>query len=62
MYELKDDYTTEAAEHFNLNPEEVLPKHLRFIKDQLYAENYGFMGVPKRKYQVHDNGSVEFIN
>lgn len=62
MYELKDDYTLEASEHFSITPEQVQPKHIKFIKEQLYAENYGYMGVPSRKYQVHTNGSVEFIS
>lgn len=55
-------YIELAAEHFELPIENITGKHITFIKQQEYVRNYGYMGVPKRAYQVHDNGSVEFIN
>lgn len=59
---LKKDYTNEAAEHFGIPFEKVTNKHRDFIKAQLSAENYGHKGVPKRAYQIYDNGVVEFIH
>lgn len=52
----------QAAEHFDISLDEVTEKHQQFIKDQNRAKNYGGMGVPKRRYRVNDNGSIEFID
>lgn len=57
----KDRYTEAAAEHFGIKYEDVTPKQRAFAKAQAYAESYGFMGVPKREYQVSESGNVEFV-
>jgi len=49
-----------AAEHFDLPMNEVTPKHVDFIKEQLRVKNYNNMGVPLRSYFVLSNGIVEF--
>lgn len=58
--EYNDKMTIRASEHFGIDENEVTPKHIQFIKDQDFANNYGYMGNPLVSYEVGEDGFVEF--
>lgn len=58
--EHNDKLVIRAAEHFDLDPNDVQPKHIQFIKDQDFALNYGNRGTPLLSYGVTESGVVDF--
>lgn len=52
--------TIKAANHFEIDENEVEQKHLDFIRGQEYALNHGFMGTPLRSYTLDESGVVVF--
>jgi len=50
-----------ASEIFGVPQAFITPAHYTHAREQIFAENYGFRGVPLRSYHITESGVVEFI-